>query len=196
MIAVVEQRRAPSPRASLTTSLSLSRLSSRLTPSHMDSLGSLATLILSGILAYSLWIVLLKKSERPTLRSVAILVLGDIGRSPRMMYHAESFADNNFETFLIGYGGQFSIDYDYVLCLLNMYCRFATSAVIVVDTACPHPPSFRDTNVSQKLTVFTPRSHKSTIASMDNTVHFVDTDPASSRIYYGPGSCQTNMFWS
>ncbi|KAL0945541.1 hypothetical protein HGRIS_014703 [Hohenbuehelia grisea] len=38
-------------------------------------------------------------------RSVAILVLGDIGRSPRMMYHAESFAQVQFETYLIGYGG-------------------------------------------------------------------------------------------
>jgi len=42
-----------------------------------------------------------------TLRSVAILVLGDIGRSPRMMYHAKSFAENNFETDLIGYHGVF-----------------------------------------------------------------------------------------
>jgi beta-1,4-mannosyltransferase len=48
-----------------------------------------------------------KKDPRPncTLRSVAILVLGDIGRSPRMMYHAESFAKNEFETILIGYKG-------------------------------------------------------------------------------------------
>ncbi|KAF8640530.1 hypothetical protein AX17_000192 [Amanita inopinata Kibby_2008] len=38
-------------------------------------------------------------------RLVAILVLGDIGRSPRMMYHAQSFAENNFETHVIGYAG-------------------------------------------------------------------------------------------
>jgi hypothetical protein len=43
--------------------------------------------------------------QKPVLRSVAILVLGDIGRSPRMMYHAESFAKNEYETFLIGYRG-------------------------------------------------------------------------------------------
>ena len=42
---------------------------------------------------------------KPLLRSVAILVLGDVGRSPRMMYHAESFAKNGYETFLIGYKG-------------------------------------------------------------------------------------------
>lgn len=49
------------------------------------------------------------KSEH-SLRSIAILVLGDIGRSPRMMYHAESFAENGFMVYLIGYGGE-SIHY-------------------------------------------------------------------------------------
>jgi beta-1,4-mannosyltransferase len=46
--------------------------------------------------------------QKPFLRSVAILVLGDIGRSPRIMYHAESFAKNEYETFLIGYAGAIS----------------------------------------------------------------------------------------
>ncbi|KIK70352.1 glycosyltransferase family 33 protein [Collybiopsis luxurians FD-317 M1] len=40
-----------------------------------------------------------------SLRSVAILVLGDIGRSPRMMYHAQSFAELDFMTYVVGYGG-------------------------------------------------------------------------------------------
>lgn len=47
----------------------------------------------------------LKTKEKPSLRSVAILVLGDIGRSPRMMYHAESFAQSGFRTYLIGNRG-------------------------------------------------------------------------------------------
>lgn len=38
-------------------------------------------------------------------QSVAILVLGDVGRSPRMMYHAESFAKHGFETVIVGYEG-------------------------------------------------------------------------------------------
>ncbi|KAL7416196.1 hypothetical protein BDY24DRAFT_381314 [Mrakia frigida] len=42
--------------------------------------------------------------SRPT-RSVVLLVLGDMGRSPRMMYHAQSFADNGFQTTLVGYAG-------------------------------------------------------------------------------------------
>lgn len=43
--------------------------------------------------------------RRPKRRTVALLVLGDVGRSPRMMYHAESFAQLEFKTFLIGYKG-------------------------------------------------------------------------------------------
>ncbi|KAJ6573957.1 mannosyltransferase [Mycena vulgaris] len=46
-----------------------------------------------------------KPRNQHSLRSVAIVVLGDIGRSPRMMYHAESFMENDFFTDLIGYGG-------------------------------------------------------------------------------------------
>lgn len=41
----------------------------------------------------------------PEYRSVAILVLGDIGRSPRMMYHAQSFANHGFDTWIIAYSG-------------------------------------------------------------------------------------------
>lgn len=41
----------------------------------------------------------------PKTRSVSIIVLGDIGRSPRTMYHAESFAKAGFNTFIVGYKG-------------------------------------------------------------------------------------------
>ncbi|KAI6153212.1 glycosyltransferase family 33 protein [Pisolithus tinctorius] len=43
--------------------------------------------------------------RRPAQHTVAIIVLGDVGRSPRMMYHAESFAKLGFRTYLIGYRG-------------------------------------------------------------------------------------------
>lgn len=46
-----------------------------------------------------------KKRDKAVLRCVAVLVLGDIGRSPRMMYHAESFANAHFQTYLVGYAG-------------------------------------------------------------------------------------------
>ncbi|KZO99697.1 glycosyltransferase family 33 protein [Calocera viscosa TUFC12733] len=49
---------------------------------------------------------LLRKARKPPRhQTVAIIVLGDIGRSPRMMYHAESFAAMGWETYLVGYRG-------------------------------------------------------------------------------------------
>jgi beta-1,4-mannosyltransferase len=44
--------------------------------------------------------------KSPAIRTVAVLVLGDVGRSPRMMYHAESFAKTGFETYVVGYEGE------------------------------------------------------------------------------------------
>lgn len=38
-------------------------------------------------------------------KSVAVVVLGDLGRSPRIMYHAQSFARAGFTTYLVGYAG-------------------------------------------------------------------------------------------
>nr|CAG8636235.1 9102_t:CDS:10 [Entrophospora candida] len=40
-----------------------------------------------------------------TSKNVAIFVLGDIGRSPRMQYHALSFAQNGWNVDFIGYNG-------------------------------------------------------------------------------------------
>lgn len=39
--------------------------------------------------------------------SVQVLVLGDIGRSPRMQYHAMSIAKHGGRVHLIGYDGEF-----------------------------------------------------------------------------------------
>lgn len=39
-------------------------------------------------------------------RTATVLVLGDIGRSPRMMYHAESLAKSGWDTYMVGYGGK------------------------------------------------------------------------------------------
>jgi hypothetical protein len=61
----------------------------------------LASLLATAFLAWRAF----RPRNQHSLRSVAILVLGDIGRSPRMMYHAQSFAENGFVTHLIGYGG-------------------------------------------------------------------------------------------
>lgn len=37
-------------------------------------------------------------------RNICVIVLGDIGRSPRMQYHVKSLLDHNFNVDLIGYG--------------------------------------------------------------------------------------------
>ncbi|GMK58428.1 hypothetical protein CspeluHIS016_0504600 [Cutaneotrichosporon spelunceum] len=37
-------------------------------------------------------------------KTATVLVLGDIGRSPRMMYHAESLAKAGWDTYMVGYG--------------------------------------------------------------------------------------------
>lgn len=62
------------------------------------------TFLFLSWLTWNLWNFLRPRNQH-SLRSVAIVVLGDIGRSPRMMYHAQSFAENDFITDIIGYGG-------------------------------------------------------------------------------------------
>jgi len=55
--------------------------------------------IILCILLRRLWVY---KSKR---RRVAVVVVGDIGRSPRMSYHALSLAQHEFNVELIGYAG-------------------------------------------------------------------------------------------
>ncbi|ORY42979.1 glycosyl transferases group 1-domain-containing protein [Leucosporidium creatinivorum] len=54
------------------------------------------------------FLVLLKwpgRGRRPATKSVAIVVLGDIGRSPRMLYHATSFVERGYATHIVAYRG-------------------------------------------------------------------------------------------
>ena len=39
-------------------------------------------------------------------KRVFVVVLGDIGRSPRMQYHALSLSKSGFEVYIVGYGGK------------------------------------------------------------------------------------------
>lgn len=74
-------------------------------PSQASELALQASFLASLLaIAFLTWRAFRPRNHH-SLRSVAILVLGDIGRSPRMMYHAQSFAENGFVTHLIGYGG-------------------------------------------------------------------------------------------
>lgn len=45
----------------------------------------------------------LKMFEGNRPKRTCLIVLGDIGRSPRMQYHAKSFAENNFLVDFVGY---------------------------------------------------------------------------------------------
>lgn len=42
-------------------------------------------------------------------KSVAIVVLGDIGRSPRMLYHAQSFISHGYTTHIVAYRGAYPV---------------------------------------------------------------------------------------
>ncbi|KDE04023.1 hypothetical protein MVLG_05524 [Microbotryum lychnidis-dioicae p1A1 Lamole] len=49
---------------------------------------------------------LLSRSRRRVKpRSIAVVVLGDIGHSPRMLYHAQSLVDHGFHTTIVAYKG-------------------------------------------------------------------------------------------
>lgn len=62
-------------------------------------------ILLLAFTATLLLFFFLHVSQRKSRRhSATVLVLGDIGRSPRMMYHSESLARHGWETFVIGYG--------------------------------------------------------------------------------------------
>ncbi|KAF8525249.1 mannosyltransferase [Hysterangium stoloniferum] len=66
----------------------------------------LSQAVVTLLVVLTVWLVLRVRYDGPPLRrSVAVVVLGDIGRSPRIMYHAQSFAQNDFETYIIGYKG-------------------------------------------------------------------------------------------
>lgn len=75
---------------------------------EMDAL-QLIYVILLGYLGYRFIFRFPFPRKPPRLHSAAVLVLGDVGRSPRMMYHAESLAEHGFETYIIGNRGVFGI---------------------------------------------------------------------------------------
>lgn len=62
-----------------------------------------------------IWFIRYINSKPVRKNSVTVLVLGDVGRSPRMMYHAESFGRIGWETFLVGYGGGYRFAFFCVL---------------------------------------------------------------------------------
>ena len=60
----------------------------------------LATLVTLLLLAALKW------RETRGDKVVLVVVLGDVGRSPRMQYHCLSLVQHNYTVELVGYGGQ------------------------------------------------------------------------------------------
>ena len=60
-------------------------------------------LFLICVLAF-IGVIYLFRTQVP-LKRVTLVVLGDIGRSPRMQYHALSFAKEGYDVDFVGYGG-------------------------------------------------------------------------------------------
>jgi len=70
-----------------------------------------------GVIAFSVFVLFtlllsvllfaaLKWREEDGKKSVAVVVLGDIGRSPRMQYHALSLCREGYDVDFVGYGGK------------------------------------------------------------------------------------------
>jgi hypothetical protein len=76
------------------------RFSRWLNPTTMSLALALAVLFPALVAA----VVLLFRPQCNT-RSVAIVVLGDVGRSPRIMYHAASFLRHGYRVHLVGHSG-------------------------------------------------------------------------------------------
>lgn len=72
----------------------------------MSTVLLIVLLALIAIATCSLAIVLRPSKERRGRHSVQIVVLGDIGHSPRMQYHALSIAQHGGYVDLIGFAGK------------------------------------------------------------------------------------------
>ena len=99
-------------------------------------------LLLFSILTWTTWCLLrLIKSRKspPSSRSVALVVLGDIGRSPRMMYHATSFAEHDFVTNVISYGG--------IAVKCHIFCSAEAHSMISRFQADPRPRTLAKSTV-------------------------------------------------
>lgn len=88
-------------------------------------------LVLMGIVVILLSLLLmvtLRNGSNSGEGVVTVLVVGDIGRSPRMQYHSMSFAKHGYEVQHVGYGGK-SIHYIYFtyFLLIFYYSLFCSS---------------------------------------------------------------------
>lgn len=133
--------------------------------------------------------LLLKRSARskPSPRSVAILVLGDVGRSPRMMYHAESFAKLQFETFLVGYQGNVtSILANTSPRLLTgqlAACRLQTDTFTALSPTRPLSVHFASATFSPETPIHSICAPQNCSANTVDTLRSPLAHPSPSRVY-------------
>lgn len=66
---------------------------------------AVSTLIASVATLFSVLLLWRRFFPDRSAKTVALVVLGDIGRSPRMMYHAKSFARHGWTTYIVSYKG-------------------------------------------------------------------------------------------
>lgn len=145
------------------------------------------SLLLLGI-GYVLVKIKQSKQRSPLLRSVVILVLGDIGRSPRMMYHAESFANHGFKTTLVGYEGMWSCN----LPIIQLTCSRLKGYPKPTFNP-PHQVSVLATAAQLCLesTVHTGRTSQNRTPDSINHGCSVVPDCKSSRVHHRAGSYPT-----
>lgn len=74
----------------------------------VDTSKSSWSLVCLGVITVLLWLWLwgLRRRDGDTERRVCVLVLGDIGRSPRMQYHALSLSKHGFNVTFVGFLGE------------------------------------------------------------------------------------------
>lgn len=122
----------------------------------------LSLLSLLALLFLFLWITLSRApstTRKSSLgRSAAVVVLGDVGRSPRMCYHVQSLAEDGWRVSVLGYPGEDS-DFSYSRCIIASRSKYSifrsllpcdrhasttTAQTILSPTSSHCPTTFRD----------------------------------------------------
>ncbi len=76
-----------------------------------------AALVLGGLLSALLVLASIKWREQSGDGRVQVVVLGDVGRSPRMQYHCLSLVQLKYKVDLVGYGGTFKAFWSKLNCI-------------------------------------------------------------------------------
>lgn len=156
----------------------------------MGEVSFVPSLLASSFFVFLIWKYLGKPRESPALRSVAILVLGDVGRSPRMMYHAESFAKLQFETYLVGYEGARPSHNILTRCrsLNACACRLQARPLAPFCPPRSFPLSLRTSGCTSQPPIFNPCSFQNLTPDLCDPVCPTLAHAPSSGIYTRPGS--------